>query len=331
MEIKELPDFRYDVNIMFKDNNLELLEYVVDVANYFHPSFDGVDISESQDPMTFNNRYIESSLDLRGRYDRMRSMGRLKDWSWEEFQKNNSNEGILDTSFRKKFMDRQLQNTIAAYSLDVSKFWYLVLYVNDYVKDTCVNAFKTGTPLLDELNEMNQNLTNATEVIFKKDGKLRFSTKRKEAVDILKKAMQHFINDYNNIMENPDEKIRERLKNIGLDNIIYNNAGLNLKEFITIDLSYRQYMFAKMILYFLKDKKGKNPPHTTEMVFKEKHFFVSMLLYVVGLHAEDNEETARKKWYEPYYNDKDNRNLSNLVKNYKNRKFPDSAPKIYWK
>ena len=85
-----------------------------------------------------------------------------------------------------------------------------------------------------------------------------------------------------------------------------------------------------MMLYFLKDKKGKNPPHTIEMVFKEKHFFVSMLLYVVGLYAED-EETARKKWYEPYYNNKDNRNLSNLVRNYKNRKFPNSAPKIYWK
>ena len=64
------------------------------------------------------------------------------------------------------------------------------------------------------------------------------------------------------------------------------------------------------------------------MVFKEKHFFVSMLLYVVGLYAED-EETAKKKWYEPFYNDKDNRNLSFLVANYKKRKFPNSTPKIY--
>ena len=330
MEIRELPDFRHDWNIMFQEDNLDLLEYVVDVANKFHPFYDGESISESEDPMTFNDRYIESTLDLRGRYDRMRSMGWLKDWSWEDFEKNKSNAGILDTSFREKFMDRQLQNTIAAYGLDVSKFWYLVLYVNDYVKDTCVNAFKTGTPLLDELNELNENLSDATEVIFKKDGRLRFSTQRKEAIDILKKAMQHFINDYNTIIENPDEKIRERLKEIGLDNIIYNDASLSWKEFVTIDLSYQQYMFAEMMLYFLKDKKGKNPPHTIEMVFKEKHFFVSMLLYVVGLYAED-EETARKKWYEPYYNNKDNRNLSNLVRNYKNRKFPNSAPKIYWK
>ena len=158
MKIKELPDFRHDWNIMFQEGNLDLLEYVVDVANKFHPYFDGQDISQSEDPIIFNDRYIESTLDLRGRYDRMRSMGWLKDCSWEDFEMNNSNAGILDTSFREKFMDKQLQNTIAAYGLDVSKFWYLILYVNDYVKDTCVGAYKVGTPLIEDLNEMNEKL-----------------------------------------------------------------------------------------------------------------------------------------------------------------------------
>ena len=329
MEIKELPDFRHDWNIMYKDNNLELLEYVVDVANKFNFTFDGESFSESTDPMTFNDRYIESTLDLRGRYDRMRSMGWLKDWTWEDFEKNNSNAGILDTSFRDKYLDEQLQNTIMAYGLDVSKFWYLILYVNDYVKDTCVGAYKTGTPLIDDLNEMNKKLSEATEVIFKKDGAKSYSTKREEVVNILKIAMEHFIHDYNNIVNNPSEDMLEQLKGIGLNNYIKNIGELNWNESVTIDLSYRQYMFAKMILYFLKGKKGKNPLHTTKTIFKEKHFFVSMLLYVVGLYAED-EETARKKWYEPYYNDKDNRNLSFLVANYKNRKFPHSSPKIYW-
>lgn len=329
MEIKELPDFRHDWNIMYKDNNLELLEYVVDMANRFHPSFDGESLSESTDPMTFNDRYIESTLDLRGRYDRMRSMGWLKDWSWEDFEKNNSNVGVLDTSFRDKYLDKQLQNTIMAYGLDVSKFWYLILYVNDYVKDTCVNAFKTGTPLIDELNEMNEKLSDATEVTFLKDRKKTFSTDRQEAVNILKIAMQHFINDYNSIVENPDENVRERLKEIGLDNSICNSSNLNLHEFVTIDMSYRQYKFAEMMLSFLKGKKGKYPPNFKGMIYREKHFFVSMLLYVVGLYAED-EETAKNKWYEPYYKDKDNRNLSFLVANYKNRKFPHSSPKIYW-
>ncbi|MBR5842220.1 MAG: hypothetical protein IKY64_06390 [Bacteroidaceae bacterium] len=329
MKIKELPDFKRDWNIMFKDNNHDLLEYVIEVANKFHPSFDGIDFSQSTDPMTFNNRYIESRLDLRERYDRMRAMGFLKDYCWETYEKNYADRGILDASFLNKFLDEQLQNTIMAYGLDVSKFWYLLLYVNDYVKDTCVNAFKVGAPLLDELNEMNEKLSDTTEVIFKKDGKKKFSTDRKEVVNILKIAMRHFIHDYNNIVENPDVNIRERLKEIGLDNVIYNSRCLNWNEFVTIDMSYQQYKFAEMMLYFLKDKKGTTPPLIKEKIYKEKNFFVSMLLYVVGLYSED-EETAKTKWYEPYYNDKDNRNLSYLVAKYKNRKFPHSSPKIYW-
>ena len=141
--------------------------------------------------------------------------------------------------------------------------------------------------------------------------------------------MRHFIHDYNNIVENPDVNIRERLKEIGLDNVIYNSRCLNWNEFVTIDMSYQQYKFAEMMLYFLKDKKGTTPPLIKEKIYKEKNFFVSMLLYVVGLYSED-EETAKTKWYEPYYNDKDNRNLSYLVAKYKNRKFPHSSPKIYW-
>lgn len=329
MEIKELPDYKHDWSVMYNNNNHELLEYVIDIANNFHPSYDGVDISESQDPMTFNNRYIESTLDLRGRYDRMRSMGLLKDTNWEVFEKNHSNVEILDTSFREKFMDKQLQNTIAAYGLDVSKLWYLVLYVNDYVKDTCVNAFKTSTPLIDELNEMNEKLSDATEVTFSRDRKKTFSSNREEVVNILKIAMKHFIQDYNSIINNPDKDILERLKEIGLNNYIQNKSEIRLKEFVTIDLSYRQFKFAEMILHFLNGRKGITPPNVKEKVFKEKHFFVSMLLYVVGLYEEEDDETARKKWYEPYYNDKDNRNLSNLVRNYKNREFPNSSPRIY--
>ena len=211
MEIQELLDFKRDWNIAFKDNNIDLLEYVVDVANKFHPLFDGIDFSPSNDPLIFNNRYIESNLNLRERYNRMCSMGYFKDYSREEYEKNNTKTPPLDTSFREKYLDTQLQNTIAAYGLDVSKFWYLILYVNDYVKDLCVNAFKSGEFLLDELNDMIKNLSEATEVILKKNGRKCFSSVRKEVVNILKIAMEHFINDYNAIMEIADENINKNI------------------------------------------------------------------------------------------------------------------------
>lgn len=329
MEIKELSDYKLNWNIAYKENNLDLLEYVVDVANRFNLSFDGIDFSPSEAPIRFNNRYIESKLDLRERYNRMCSMEHLKNCSWDDYLNNYQNKRILDTSFIDKFQDKQLQNTIEAYGLDVNKFWYLILFVNDYVNDLCVDAIKTSNPLIDELNKMNEKLSDATEIIFKKDGRQNYSTNRKRVVDILKIAMQHFIHNYNSIIENPQENGIERLNEIGLNHIIKNVCELNHRESVTIDISYRQYKFAEMMLWFLKDKKGTTPSHIKEKVYKEKHFFVSMLLYVVGLYEEE-ETLARNKWYEPYYNDKDNRNLSNLVRNYKNRAFPDSSLKIYW-
>lgn len=330
MEIKELPDYKLKWNIAYSDNNLDLLEYVVKVANKFHISFDGEDFSPSEDPITFNNRYIESKLDLKERYERLRSFGYLQNCSFESYCKGQEKSTILDTSFIDKFFDLQLQNTISAYGLDASKLWYLILYVNDFVKDLGIRAIGTGKLLIDELNELNEKLTTSTEIILKKDGRKHFTSERKQTIKILSTAMQHFINDYNSIVESDSEHKNEKLKQIGLDGIIQNYGLISTKSVVNIDISYLQYKFAEMLLYFLKDKKGVNPPNVKEKVYKEKHFFVSMLLYVVGLYDED-EETAKKKWYEPYYNDKDNRNLSNLVRNYKNRKFPNTINKIYWK
>lgn len=329
MEIKELPDFQRNWNIAYQNNNLELLEYVVTVANKFHISFDGIDFSPSNDPITFNNRYIESKLDVKSRYNRMRRLGYFNDYSFDEYTKNHHESNTLDTSFLEKYLDKQLQNTILAYGLDVSKLWYLILYINDFVKDSCVNAIDVGKFLYDELNELNHNLSEATGIILEKNGRKCFSSNREEVLKILDVAMKHFIHDYNSIIENKQEDYLEQLKKIGLQGKIQNFGILNRNESMNIEISYQQYKFAEMLLYFLKDKKGITPPNIHEKVYKEKHFFVSMLLYVVGLYGED-EETAKKKWYEPYYNDKENRNLSNLVRNYKNRPFPNSHNKIYF-
>ena len=306
MEIKELPDFRRDWNIA--DKNIDILEYVVHVADKFHPSFDGFDFVPSYDPITFNERYIERALTVQQRYERACSMGLT--CSFEEYQQKQQYPFVLDADFKDRYSDEQLQNTIKAYGLDVSKLWYLIVYVNDYVKDLCVNAYKLDKPLLDELNTIKEGLSDASEIVLKSKGKKIYSTQKKAVIEILEKSLLQLINNYDNE--------RDGLRTV------------NFNESETIEMSYRQYKFAEMMLYFLKDKKGKLQPNTHCKVYREKHFFVSMLLYVVGLYS-DNTLSAKNKWYEPWYNDKENRNLSNLVKNYKNREFPHSVGKIYWK
>ena len=334
MEIKELPDYRNNWSIEFKTNNIDLLEYVIEVANQFLPYVDEFEMDDSQAPDTFYHRYIERNLTLRERYERRRSMGALQSCSFEEYERMNKDTQQLDTSFLDKYFDKQLQNTIEAYGLDVSKLWYLIVFVNDYVRASRVKATDLGKQLIGELNELGECLSDATTITLEKDSKKCFSSDTVEVIRILDLAFDYFVGTYNKIMTSGDENYLEQLKELGLNERIDKIKGVNIDtEKVKIEISYQQYKFAEMMLYFLKDKKGITPPHINEKVFKERHFFVSMLLYVVGLYKEDEEE-AIIKWYEPtlIYNGeiKDNRNLSNLVRNYKNRKLPPLLTNIYF-
>ena len=65
--------------------------------------------------------------------------GTLEEYKKREYRK-------LDDSFKEKFLTNEdLQNTIEAYKLDVSKFWYLLLFVYDFIEDIGTNAPIMGT------------------------------------------------------------------------------------------------------------------------------------------------------------------------------------------
>lgn len=296
MKIKELDlekvtgNWYEDFEIVYPANKNEhnLLEYVVKVANKFCPDYDGIDFGPSQHPMMFLEHY---------KY------------------------GHLQLLQQERYFDEQIQHTIRAYGLDRDKLWYLLLYVNDYIGGF-VGGMPTGKYLIDELNEMKNALDEATEITLKRDGRKSFATERKEVIEILQKAMQHFVHSYNEATEMEDyDEAKKRLEELGLEKFITNSAGIDIHQRGTVDISYRQYKFAEMMLWFIKDIKPVTPPGVKVKVYRERHLFVSMMMYVCGLYAEEEAE-ARDKWYELYYRDKENRNLSNLVRSYKGRKWP---------
>ena len=278
----------------------ELFEYVWKVADHFIPAHvepweEGEEPSDA--PVTFARRYLNNAIEHR--------------------------EQMLE-----RFSDEQIQNTIRAYGLDADKLWYLMCLVADYVNGLC--EFETRKGLVDTLNEMSYALDEATEVIFKKDNAKLFSTTRKEVLEILDKAMEYFAQCYNDAVKvEDDEEKKKRLGELGLNGTLSNTEYLNTdKEWEQLLLTYRQYRFAEMMLWFIKDIKPATPKGIKVKVFRERHLFVSMMLYVCGIYKESDDE-ARSKWYEPYYLDKENRNLSNLVRNYKYREQPKVVNKWY--
>ena len=257
----------------------------------------------------------------------------------------------------RRYSDEQIQNTVHAYALDPSKLWYLLLFVRDYISGF-EDAPRLGIHLFDELRELNCALEETAEIVLKKEnGRVGFKSDRKEIIALLRMAMESYTMRYNVACDLRDKsremcdrsedcEDEEKAKDLrakavetagradkifaglGLEGPMANRASVTLSDTCSVKMSYRQYRFAEIMLWFLSDKKGVQPEGLKEKVYKERHFFVSMMLYVCGIYEEAEE--ARNKWYEPYCQDKENRNLSLLVSRYKDREWPNVANMRYY-
>lgn len=320
MKIEELQDrkaYFYDTHIY---RNEPLLEYVWEVALEFvsEPSNYIEEVKESFAPCRFANRYSESKLTDEERYARYLEMYPQSKTSFEEYNKKKYRR--LNTSFQDRFLNnKDLQNTIEAFELDVSKFWYLLLFVYDYIEDFGTNAPSFQDTTLKEFNKFNVKLEEAEEIKLKKNGRKSYETDRGDIMKLIKTALNYFVNSYNNIIETESTKEEQldKLKELGLDNFIDEwTLPINWREERSLEPSYKKWYFAKMFLFFLQNRKAKVLPHIKERVSRDKMMFVSRLIYTVGYHGEEyNLE------YDLKTNNK-NRMLSNLLRKYSKEKFP---------
>ena len=326
MKIEELPDRKahwHESNLL---RNEPLLEYVWEVALEFDalPSNFVEETNESLAPTTFANRYAESKLTDKERYARHKEMYN-SDKSFEEYTKEKYYK--LDTSFKDKFLNnKDLQNTIEAFGLDVSKFWYLLLFVYDYIEDFSTNAPTPDRETIEEFNVFNIKLEEATGIILNKNGRKSYETNREDIMKLIKTALDFYVNHCNDIWGNTTtpfiEKL-EQLHKLGFENIACPTTPIDWDKKRTLDISYKKWYFAKMFLFFLENRKAKTLPHVKEKVSKDKMMFVSRLIYTVGYHGKE---------YNEEYDDKGNKNrmLSNLLRKYAKEEFPTIVPKYYW-
>lgn len=100
----------------------------------------------------------------------------------------------------------------------MEKFWYLLLFVNDAVEDVCTNGPTCELSETEKVDEMVAKLSEATELITRKNGRQNYDTKDVYTLSILKIALRHFINSYNDIVETSKsrEELLARLNEIGV-------------------------------------------------------------------------------------------------------------------
>ena len=330
MDFQELPDYKAKHYEYDKYLDEPLLEYVWKVANKFFLEVYGEDdYGPSITPVIFANRYIESKLIDEEKYARYMEI--YPDTTLDSAKEYYSSQTELDTSFKDKFLkSREVLNTIKAFNLDLDKFWYLLLFVNDLVEDCCTDAFGHGQSEVEKVNEMAKKILESTEVISKRNGRKHYETNDEYTLSILKSSVKYFIKTYIDIIENSKnrEERNERLKELGLNRTIEDGVPIKFEEKVSLDKSQRTRLFAEFFQYFLKDIKADRELmgiHTTKEDSIDKLLFISRLTYIVGLQDKDYYERLILK--EGKY--VANRKLSNLLSRYRNEPLPDETGRIY--
>ena len=245
---------------------------------------------------------------------------RLEEYKKREYRK-------LDDSFKEKFLTNEdLQNTIEAYKLDISKFWYLLLFVYDFIEDIGTNAPALNKSALEDFSSFHANLLEATSITLKKNGKKSYAVEREDTIRIIQAALQHFINTYSDIIhsEQDREVMIKQLKDIGLEGFIRNDLSskISFTDKFSLDISYKKWKFTDMFLFFIERRKATTIPNKKVKVSKDKMMLVSRLIYTVGYDG---------KRYNEEYDSEGNKNrmLSNLLRRYKNEEFPSVIANNY--
>ena len=322
-QIEELPDLKVAWHESYKCLDEPLLEYVWEVANHFLPDYEDV----SAAPAIFANRYAERNLSVEERYERTQEMKTFKG-TLEEYKKRKYRE--LDDSFKKTFLENtNLQNTIEAFGFDISKFWYLLLFIHDFIEDIGTNSPTVEKPLLEDFASFLTNLCEASSIVLKQGNKNVYSTEREDLLDIIQKAVYHFSDTYSKIVngkQDRETKIKQ-LQELGLKGFIDNSllSQINFNGKYRLDDSHKRWKFAEMFLYFLEGKKAdkKRVRDRSARISIEKNLFVSRLLYTAGYVSEAYNEEFQNK------NNKPNRFLSLLIRKYSKEKFPPVVASNY--
>lgn len=246
---------------------------------------------------------------------------------------------LIDISRQEKYLATiEVQDTIRAFGLDISKFWYLCLCIKDYVDGQTIGVPKR-TPthreeimaLIEEMNKLHPEpflcdaINNDGETIkilngFKADGKAELTLKVSgskhpikvtdlQTISIVNLALSLFI----------DSQPKEGYN-------LLDSSTLNFEDTISLKDIYRIYLFDKYLSWFVKNLNADKTVESSlinERVSFDKRLLVSRMIFVLGVSDDES-------YFDEYNENGDKLNfLKNNLKKYKDVKIPTHND-IYW-
>lgn len=281
-----MPIERFDTE-KYNEEEENLLEYMIAVADRFAPDIvigsDGMAYEvDSQAPLMFKRRYNQGKLNV--------------SFSYADYlkQDRNDNENAIDI--------------IRALGIDAEKFWYLLLFVTDYVEGSTVNTLKCNPSPRQEIEHL-IDFVESNEDSFSKFSGMKYRQPMKLTLQIKGRRL---------IIENPNtlsaiaEMCRQAVPAIEPDSFL-NHGTINITDKSD---SVRIWLFAKMlrgffVLYPQFAAQRKTGNDTTKSTLR----LISKLVYMTGLTTNYDYRT-------------DDENLKGILKQYRNYKI-DTINAIY--
>lgn len=260
----------------------ELLEYVITVADNFIPDVDIQDgnavLLPSQAPFLFKRQYNAKKLNV-----------------FFEYTNYMKNDGITS-----------IQAIIHTLGIDSEKFWYLLLFISDYVNGRTLNTCKSSTT-------PEQDITKFIEMVKQNETSFNKATGFSHQVPM---TLNLQIKGKRLIIENPNTisfiaaACNEAMAKLPQYSLL-NQTKFETDNYYTSD-SARIWLFTKMLQYFFEAyPQFDNQRGASGSTSKSKFLFISKLIYFTKL-------TTNKAY------DEDDDNLKKIIKQYKDKEIPTS-------
>ena len=276
--------------------NESLLQYMIEVANHFLPQYNPPE--SCYDEETGEEFYRKSSY-TRSLYP-------------DQFVKRFFNGKVnIENDRQNDYLNEEdLIRCVKYYGLDVSAFWYLCLFIGDYV-----NGFSTeNTRQISNfpLKELNKLKTGFSKIGITHDEALNNVEIEHNAELSLK------IEGERGHISIKDPKILALLKLIIDDiskpeNILSSFLSVKFDKQYSMPQTHKLYIFHKYLSWFLKDKV-KDPNCKDKPWNISKDFLISQMAYIAGV-VDD-----RSRYFEVSVNYKNDRNrISDILRKINDR------------
>jgi hypothetical protein len=276
--IQELPESTTG----YQGADEPLLEYIWEIADEYMPSYEmnapQPRLIPSDEPMKFVHKY---------------------------------KRGLINTEFKDKLLKNEdLTDTLNLFGFDISKFWYLLLFVHNYIEENAQKIPTVKKSDIEEADSFLEELAEADEITLMKGKRKSYKSSSPFIIGLIRNAMNYYVNNYNAITTSGD---KEQLKQLGLSEYLSNDRPLDFKNRHSFDYNTRIIYFYRVFHAFLRDKKAMSDKGEYK-ISKDKNLLISRLLYTVGyVNNSYNEE------FDEY--GKRQRKLSQLIRRYKENQF----------